>query len=269
MALHDDKDLDEEQAVEKLLRAVPKKYAQLKIAIETLLDFQDLTIEDVTGRLKTVDDLEESVSEPISVGGKLMLTEEQWLAWQKKKGGNDSGSTSSSKEPGRQPRGGRKQKPKGERDDRGDSRQGEKAGSPDGERKVNRDNTCLNCHRTGHWVKDYPQPRRERGGAAHLTEADDDEATLFLAHGFLELEEHVLCSMANADLDLNEPRARAFLNTGSGEDKLDGWYLDSGATHHMTGRRELFSDLDTTVRGLVRFDDASKVEIQGINSIVF
>jgi hypothetical protein len=27
MALHDDKDLDEEQAVEKLLRAVPKKYA--------------------------------------------------------------------------------------------------------------------------------------------------------------------------------------------------------------------------------------------------
>jgi hypothetical protein len=76
---------------------------------------------------------------------------------------------------------------------------------------------------------------------------------LFLAHGFLELEEHVLCSKADADLDLNEPRARAFLNNGSGEDKLDGWYLDSDATHHMTGRRELFSDLDTTVRGSRRF----------------
>jgi hypothetical protein len=38
MALHGDKDLDEERAVEKLLRVVLKKYAQLKIAFETLLD---------------------------------------------------------------------------------------------------------------------------------------------------------------------------------------------------------------------------------------
>jgi hypothetical protein len=107
---------------------MPKKYAQLKITIETLLDFQDLTIEEVTGRLKTVDDLEEeSASEPVSVGGKLMLTEEQWLTWQKKKGGNDSGSTSSSKEPRHRPRGGRKQKPKGEHGYRGGGMQGEKA----------------------------------------------------------------------------------------------------------------------------------------------
>jgi hypothetical protein len=221
MALHGDKNLDEERAVEKLLRAVPKKYAQLKIAIETLLDFQDLTIKEVTRRLKTVDDLEEeSASEPISVDGKLMLSEEQWLVWQKKKGGNNSGSSSSSKEPHRRPRGRRKQKPKGERGDHAGGRQGEKAGGAGGERKANRDDTCLNYHHAGHWAKDYPQPRRERGGAAHLAEVDDDGMALFLAHGFLELEEDVLCSKADADLDINEPRAQAFLNTGSGEDKL-------------------------------------------------
>jgi hypothetical protein len=39
IARHGGKDLDEERAVEKLLRVAPKKYAQLKIAIETLLDF--------------------------------------------------------------------------------------------------------------------------------------------------------------------------------------------------------------------------------------
>ncbi|XP_066383834.1 uncharacterized protein [Miscanthus floridulus] len=207
----------------------PKKYAQLKIAIETLLDFQDLTIEKVTGRLKTVDYLEEeSPTEPITVGGKLMYTEEQWLAQQKeKKGGDGSGSFSSSKEPRRRPRGGRKQKPKGERGDRGDGGQGEKAGGAGGQRKANRDDTCLNCH-----------------------------------------QEDIFCSKADASLDIDEPRARAFLNTGS-EDKLDGWYLDSGATHHMTGRRELFSDLDTSVRGSVRFGDTSRVEIQGVGSIVF
>jgi hypothetical protein len=146
---------------------------------------------------------------------------------------------------------------------------GREGGGPGGERKANRDDTCLNCHCTGHWAKDYPQHRRERGGASHLTEADDDEATMFLAHGFLELEEHVLCSKADADLDLIEPRVWVFLNTSSGEDKLDGWYLDSGTTHHMTSCHELFSDLDTIVRGSMRFSNASKVEIQGVGSIVF
>lgn len=37
----------------------------------------------------------------------------------------------------------------------------------------------------------------------------------------------------------------------------------------MTGCRELFSDLDCSVRGSVKFCDASRMEIQGIVSIVF
>jgi hypothetical protein len=69
----------------------------------------------------------------------------------------------------------------------------------------------------------------------------------------------------NGDLDLHEPKASAFLDIGSGV----SWYLDSGATHHMTGRRELFTDLDTTARGTVRFGDELKVEIHGVGSIIF
>jgi len=60
--------------MEKLLHAAPKKYTQLKIAIESL-NFQDLTVK-VTERLKMVDDLKESSTKPISIGGKLMLTKE-------------------------------------------------------------------------------------------------------------------------------------------------------------------------------------------------
>jgi hypothetical protein len=37
----------------------------------------------------------------------------------------------------------------------------------------------------------------------------------------------------------------------------------------MTGCRELFTDLDGDVRGSVRFGDASKVAIQGVDSIAF
>jgi hypothetical protein len=97
-----------------------------------------------------VDDLEEAPStEPITVGRKLMYTEEQWLARQKgeKKGGDNSDSSSTSKERRRRPHGGNKGKPKGDRDG---GRQGEKAGATGGQRKANHDGTYLNCHRAYH-----------------------------------------------------------------------------------------------------------------------
>lgn len=43
----------------------------------------------------------------------------------------------------------------------------------------------------------------------------------------------------------------------------DHWYLDNGASNHMTGDRHKFRDLDETVTGKVRFGDGSAVEIQG------
>jgi len=70
-------------------------------------------------------------------------------------------------------------------------------------------------------------------------------------------------------LHLDESRAHVFLSNGSGGDKIDGWYLDTSATHHMTGWREFFSELDSGVRGSIKFGDASAVEIKGVGSVVF
>ena len=77
MARNGNTDLMEERAVEKFLRCMPKKYAQIVMSIETLLDFEQLSVEDVTGRLKAVQDREQaSDSEPNAVRGKLLYTAE-------------------------------------------------------------------------------------------------------------------------------------------------------------------------------------------------
>jgi hypothetical protein len=94
-----------------------------------------------------------------------------------------------------------------------------------------------------------------------------EEPALLLAHASIELPP--AASAAAALLHLDEPRAHAFLGDASNNDKTDGWCLDTGATHHMTGRREFFTDLDSSVRGSVKFGDASSVEIKGVGSVIF
>ena len=76
-------------------------------------------------------------------------------------------------------------------------------------------------------------------------------------------------SDGSVELHLNKPRAHAFLDKGATDDKIDCWYLNTGATHHITGLCEFFSDLDSDVKGSVKFDDASTVEIKGIGSVIF
>ena len=74
---------------------------------------------------------------------------------------------------------------------------------------------------------------------------------------------------SSTELHLNEPRGHAFFGKGATDDKIDGWYLDTSATHHMTGRREFFSDLDSDVKGSVKYGNASAIEIKGVSSVIF
>jgi hypothetical protein len=79
-----------------------------------------------------------------------------------------------------------------------------------------------------------------------------EEPALLLTHASIELS--LAASTAAALLHLDEPRAHA---------------LDTGATHHMTGRREFFIELDSDVQGSIKFGDASNVEIKGVGSVIF
>jgi hypothetical protein len=71
------------------------------------------------------------------------------------------------------------------------------------------------------------------------------EPALLLAHASIKLSP--AASAATALLHLDELRAHALLGDGSSNDKTDEWCLDTGATHHMTGQLEFFTELDSDV----------------------
>jgi hypothetical protein len=78
--------MEEEEVVSKFLRVVPPKYTQIALSIETMLDMETLMIEDLTRRLRTVDErMELTATEKEKDDDKLLLTEEEWTARMKEK----------------------------------------------------------------------------------------------------------------------------------------------------------------------------------------
>ena len=77
----------------KFLAVVPKKYNQMACAIETLLDLDTMIVEDLTGRLKVVEERND-VDSGGSSSSQLLLTEQNWLARSK----NAQSSSSSGKD---------------------------------------------------------------------------------------------------------------------------------------------------------------------------
>lgn len=116
---------------------------------------------------------------------------------------------------------------------------------------------------------DCRKPRREQDTTqrpetkveANLAQVHNDEPTLLLTewkeprHNTLLLnEEGVMPRIKKED----ENRAES-----------NFWYLDNGASNHMTGCRSKFTELDEGVQGQVKFGDGSVVEIRGKGSVSF
>lgn len=98
----------------------------------------------------------------------------------------------------------------------------------------------------------------------------EKEPTVLLAE--MILSGQLQCSLENQvqNLFLNEVKVVPELHLSEGGDPSGTlWYLDIGASNHMTGDPQKFRDLNRAVTGKVRFGDDSTVEILGRGTIVF
>jgi hypothetical protein len=226
-------------SMQKILRVVPPRYAQMACSIETLLDLKQLSIEELSGHLAA----SEGRSEPKpETGGKLYLTEEEWLARATNRQPGSGGSGSGSK-PAHKPK--------------HDSRKTVRNTAYNTGKGERRKGNCRYCGKTGHWAKECRKAKRgHEQQQANLAQAAEEEAPALMMAIVTESKE-------NQAIFLNEEKVIPMPS-------LDGlWYFNTGASSHMTGLRQVYATLVNTVHGTVKFGDGSVIKICGKGSIVF
>ena len=163
---------DPKKVVEKYLRIARVRYKQLVISMETLLDISTLSIKEVTDRLLASEDNPEPTSN--QDGGKLYLTEEQWVERYKQKEAATGRANHGS--------GGRGKR----RDSKGKGRGGGNTDTREGSSSAPTRNvdSCRYCGKLGHWARECWSRKKDeqgqQGQQAHVAQVD--KPTLLLTH---------------------------------------------------------------------------------------
>ncbi|XP_076917910.1 uncharacterized protein LOC143578130 [Bidens hawaiensis] len=98
-------------------------------------------------------------------------------------------------------------------------------------------------------------PERRKDKQANLADAKEKDLSLYMVQCVQE------------EVYLNEQKVIP-KDYESGSDEQELWYLDNGASNHMTGNVSFFYELNKRVSGNVKFRDGSYVDICGKGSIL-
>ncbi|GJV00932.1 zinc finger, CCHC-type containing protein [Tanacetum coccineum] len=235
--------MEDETLVRKLLNVVPDRYLQIVASIEQYSDLDEMTLEEAIGRLKTYEErIKYKKGKQVDNQEKLMFTRHE----NKGKYFRGRGRGKHKFSQGRNHENFKEERKDGENSHKNYKRDNFKKSSYDTSKLQ-----CYKCKKIGHIAPKCPQ-RTKPNEQSNLVE-EDLEPTLLMA--ILEDEEQ--------KVSLHEE------DVGYKETNMDSlWYLDNGASNHMTGVREHFKELDEKVSGKVRFGDGSYIEIKGKGSIL-
>ncbi|GKC23722.1 zinc finger, CCHC-type containing protein, partial [Tanacetum coccineum] len=224
--------------VRKLLNVVPDKFLQIVASIEQYSDLDDMTLEEAIGRLKTYEErIRHKKGRQVDNQEKLMFTrhDSRGKNFRGRGRGKHKFSHNNNHEKFRE--------------EKKDGETSHKNFNNNNFRKSNYDTSklqCYRCRKIGHIAPNCPL-KTKPNEQSNLVE-EDLEPTLLMA--ILEDEEHEVSLYEN--------------DVGYKETNMDSlWYLENGASNHMTGVREHFKDLDEKVSGKVKFGDGSYIEIRG------
>lgn len=238
-------DINEPRLVKKFLSSLPrKKYIHIVASMEHVLDLKTTSFEDIIGRLKVYEErITEDEEEPQDDQRQLMYANMESNGNQSQRGYNDN-----------------RNRGRGVRRGRGRGR-----GGRDKSRVM-----CYRCDKIGHYASNCPD-RLLKLQETEENKSETHDADELMIHEIKEnkSETHVADElMIHEIVYLNEDGiVPSKYETKTGGDNV--WYLDNGASNHMTGDRRYFRHLDDTITGKVKFGDDSRIYIKGKGSIDF
>ena len=227
--------VDDKEAVKKLLWSMPPRYDSLMLSLEQFGDLDTMSLVEAIGSLKVH---EMRLSERDAREEEQALLSRAMSKFKKTK--QEDGQTSHGRGRGSgRGRGRGRDQGKGKFQSSDDKKQ-EGSRKPFDNSKVQ----CYNCQEFGHFTDECKNEKkpRVREKLANLT---IEESNLFMAY----TEDILLQAVQEMNL------------------KENVWYLDTGASSHMTSKRSYFHSFDENQQGVIRFGDESSVRFEGKGSI--